>query len=108
MFRLGLPEEVENLVASGCTPDMPGMQAIGYREFFDNSLKLFNSKQERLDVIKQAICQNSRRYAKRQYTIVKGIPEATSFFAEDREGIEKYIFSNLLLKFTQMKIPKNC
>jgi tRNA dimethylallyltransferase len=43
------------------------MQAIGYREWF------FNSD---IDVIKEEIKKNSRRYAKKQYTYIKGIENA--------------------------------
>jgi tRNA dimethylallyltransferase len=32
MFAAGLLDEVQRLLASGCSPDLPTMSAIGYRE----------------------------------------------------------------------------
>ncbi|MBQ5876208.1 MAG: tRNA (adenosine(37)-N6)-dimethylallyltransferase MiaA, partial [Treponema sp.] len=67
MFADGLEAEVKKLIADGAKVSDPGMQAIGYREWF------FNSD---IDVIKEEIKKNSRRYAKKQYTYIKGIENA--------------------------------
>ncbi len=63
MKDLGLYEEVQSLIEKGAQPHYQSMRAIGYKEWFD----YFNREatlEETLDKIKQ----NSRRYAKRQYT----------------------------------------
>jgi tRNA dimethylallyltransferase len=61
MFRAGLPEEVERLLAMG--PDRAPLQAIGYKELI-LSLNGTITRQEAVDLIKR----NTRRYAKRQFT----------------------------------------
>lgn len=67
MFAAGLPAEVERLKQHGYTADSPGMQAIGYREFFE----LEGSS---VDVIKAAITLHTQQYAKRQMTFFKSLP----------------------------------
>lgn len=84
MFRLGLQEEVEALRRDGCVMGSPGMRAIGYREFFDPSLK---SQEE----IKAAVKLHSRQYAKKQYTFMRGIPGAVTVSADDISGAERVI-----------------
>ncbi len=61
MFRKGLPEEVERLLAMG--PDRTPLQAIGYKELILH-LNGTITRQEAVDLIKR----NTRRYAKRQFT----------------------------------------
>ena len=70
MFEAGLRGEVENLIKTGYTKESPGMKAIGYSEFFDESL---NGDQEK---IKEAIKHHSCKYAKKQYTYIRDIPES--------------------------------
>ena len=67
MFADGLETEVKKLIADGAKVSDPGMQAIGYREWFLNS---------DIDIIKEEIKKNSRHYAKKQYTYIKGIEDA--------------------------------
>lgn len=67
MFDLGLEKEVKDLINSGATSSMPGMKGIGYREWF-----CFND----INKIKEEIKRNSRKYAKKQYTYMSGIPES--------------------------------
>lgn len=67
MFADGLEIEVRKLISEGAVATDPGMQGIGYREWFENS---------DVDVIKEEIKKNSRRYAKKQYTYMKGIANA--------------------------------
>lgn len=90
MFDQGLSSEVENLIAAGYTPEDPGMQAIGYREFFAPEVALLQGE-ERLNRIKELITRNSRHYAKRQYTYMKGIPRAAYFHPDDMAGIQNFI-----------------
>lgn len=76
MFDDGLETEVRKLISEGAVASDPGMQAIGYREWFVNS---------DLEIIKEEIKKNSRRYAKKQYTYMKGISNADviNFSSED-------------------------
>jgi tRNA dimethylallyltransferase len=67
MFRAGLPEEVDRLVAAGHGPEDPGMKAIGYREFFTQA------GGRDLALIEALVARNSRRYAKRQLTFFAAI-----------------------------------
>lgn len=85
MFLAGLEEEIEMLRKEGCTSETPAIKAIGYREFFQN----FSSVEE----IKYNIKNNSHHYAKKQYTYMKGIPGARTFYAEDTAAITEYISS---------------
>ena len=65
MFREGLAGEVEGLKAEGYTAADPGMKAIGYREWFTGGTE---------SVICGRIKADSREYAKKQFTFIKGIP----------------------------------
>ncbi len=67
MMRAGLAGEVKGLVSRGFGSDAPGMQAIGYREFFELA---GNS----LDTIAQAIELHTGQYAKRQMTFFRALP----------------------------------
>ena len=63
MLRLGLVEEIENLLASGIPAKCTAMQAIGYKEFVA-ALQGHITIEEAADQVRQA----SRHYAKRQLT----------------------------------------
>ncbi|MCQ2591545.1 MAG: tRNA (adenosine(37)-N6)-dimethylallyltransferase MiaA [Treponema sp.] len=67
MFEEGLPNEVKKLQAMGYTKDTPGMKAIGYSEWFES---------ESEDEIKENIKKHSCKYAKKQYTYIRDIPES--------------------------------
>ena len=69
MFECGLVEEVEGLLNSGIDEDCQCMQAIGYKEVLQG-LKNEDLKSNMRDIIKQ----NTRRYAKRQVTFFKKLP----------------------------------
>jgi len=56
MMRSGLAAELEGLVSRGYGSSDPGMQAIGYREFFELAGKP-------LDTIAQAIELHTSQYA---------------------------------------------
>ena len=64
MFSQGLEAEVRSLIEEGARPEDPGMQAIGYREFFMS---------DDTDEIKRMIIHNSCKYAKKQYTYIKDL-----------------------------------
>ncbi len=82
MFDLGLEKEVELLLEKGYTENDPGMQAIGYREFFSYSKR---------NDIKAAIIKNSKEYIKRQQTFFKTFKDAYSFSPDNEEEIERVI-----------------
>ena len=70
MFELGLESELHSLLQAGYSKDSPGMKAIGYAEFLDDS------KSNDIDFIKSRIKHNSCKYAKKQYTYIKDIPKS--------------------------------
>jgi tRNA dimethylallyltransferase len=69
MFNAGLAEEVKSLFEKNINPDMPAMNAIGYKEFFvwDGAWRLNDD----IDIVKEKIKQNTRNYAKRQLTFFR-------------------------------------
>jgi len=69
MFESGLVEEVKGLLASGIDENCQCMQAIGYKEVICG-LKNNDLQSTMRDIIKQ----NTRRYAKRQITFFKKLP----------------------------------
>lgn len=81
MFERGLAVEVRALYEKGFGKSAPGMQAIGYREWFldDGSLR------SDVENVMQEIKRDSRKYAKKQYTYISGIPGALKIDASDEE-----------------------
>jgi tRNA dimethylallyltransferase len=80
MISGGLREEVEGLVADGYRPDNPGLRGIGYQEFFDNHGNLRPPEED--NDISDRIARDTRRYAKRQITFFRGLPEVHWFSAD--------------------------
>jgi tRNA dimethylallyltransferase len=82
MFRAGLGAELEGLFAAGYTPLDPGLKAIGYKEFFVESMEEGGREGEitrwrlsrDLAGVQALVAGNSRRYAKRQITFFASIP----------------------------------
>ena len=64
------------------------MKAIGYSEFFIPGLSA--------EEIKEKIKADSKKYAKKQYTFMRGIPGAKIFDAEDEKGVLEYFTSRLI------------
>ena len=81
MFERGLAGEVRALYEKGFGKSAPGMQAIGYREWFldDGSLR------SDVENVMQEIKRDSRKYAKKQYTYISGIPGALKIDASDEK-----------------------
>ena len=94
MFSQGLCEEVESLKKMGYTKEMPGMQAIGYREFFMD----LKSEEE----IKEKIKHDSHKYAKKQYVFMKGIPNAKTFFIPESSD-----YTEEIIDYLKNKIKKD-
>lgn len=87
MFAEGLPGEVSRLLAMGYGESDPGMRGIGYREF----LVMRRAGCLRLKDIKDLIKRNSRRYAKRQMTFFKTLPEVVWKRPDEGEEILRLI-----------------
>ena len=69
MLNSGWPEEVRALLASGVSPDVPGLQSLGYREVI-SLVKGESSRQE----ILESIIRKTRQYARRQRIWFKARP----------------------------------
>lgn len=63
MFEMGLEAEVRSLFEKGLRDTPTASQAIGYKEFYP----YFDGECD-INAVKEAICLNTRRYAKRQLT----------------------------------------
>ncbi len=82
MFELGLADEFAGIRASGFNSDAPGMQAIGYREFFMES---------DIESVKELIKKDTRHYAKKQLTFFRSMPDGFSFSMDNQEEIKQKI-----------------
>ncbi len=91
MFARGLLDEIRRLLEMGFGPRDPGMQGIGYREFFQMQRGCLVSAQ-----VKELIQQNTRRYAKRQLTFFRTIPEVHWLYPEDQETLRSMVDGFLL------------
>jgi len=86
MFEHGLVEEVKKLITMGFKQEDPGLRGIGYKEFFTMSIGCFT-----LWHIREIIKQNSRRFAKRQISFFKGLPNVHWFNIHNEEEIKECI-----------------
>lgn len=64
MAQAGLFNEFKQLIEKGYSQDDPGMRTVGYQEFFSRK----NDTDEEIKLVLDSIKQNSRKYAKRQFT----------------------------------------
>lgn len=87
MMENGLMEEIKGLLRDGAKESWPGMQGIGYREFFEAIKSGEESKTQTLD----KIVLNSKHYAKRQYTFFKSFENVNWMDANNEEEIKKLI-----------------
>ena len=75
MFNQGLLGEIEDLKEQNkINKENQSMQAIGYKEFFD-----YFDGNISIDEVKELIAKNSRNYAKRQITFIKGFKNVNWF-----------------------------
>lgn len=95
MFEKGLENEVRSLIAEGASKDMPAFQAIGYREWFAGDM----TSKEGIEKIKSEIKHWSRKYAKKQYTFMKGIPGANIIQVTSDEECFNQVEQLLLKRF---------
>ncbi|MDR2521748.1 MAG: tRNA (adenosine(37)-N6)-dimethylallyltransferase MiaA [Spirochaetaceae bacterium] len=94
MLAGGLRAEVAALFAQGHTPRAPGLKAIGYREFFcETPAGEYQLLPETLDTeIAQTIARNTRRYAKRQLTWLRSLPEARPLPLDNEAALAAFRF----------------
>lgn len=69
MLEMGLEKEVQNLINMGISESNQCMQGIGYKETYD----YLKNRKNRVEFIEK-LKQNSRNYAKRQFTWFKKMP----------------------------------
>jgi len=86
MFERGLVKEIVFLLEMDCKRDDPGMQGIGYREFFEMQKGCLS-----IEGVRELIKRNSRRYAKRQLTFFRSLPEVLWFDPGRITGIRETI-----------------
>jgi tRNA dimethylallyltransferase len=85
MFDAGLRDEVERLAAAGYGSHAPGMRAIGYREFFREDGALRPRRDDAS--IAGEIGVSSRRYAKRQETFFRRLPDVVEVAARQVDAV---------------------
>ncbi len=83
MFSEGLVEEIRHLIEMGAQPSWPGLQGIGYKEFFQAR----KSGEASLSMIGEQIERNSRFYAKRQMTFFKSFADVLWMNPKDKDPI---------------------
>lgn len=91
MIQKGLVNEVKGLLDSGVLTTSQSMQAIGYKEicsYLRNEISLEDAV--------NSIKQNTRRYAKRQITFFKKLPNLTLLNPNDNKIIAKEIVKDFL------------
>lgn len=106
MFTAGLVAEFAELYKKGYTATSPIMKAIGYKEFF--SLSPILPLNADLDAVKNLIKRNTRRYAKRQETFFKTIPESTIVNLENPSELNSAIqkIKNFVATHTQKNLAQ--
>lgn len=87
MFEQGLLEEIRGLVRMGARDSWPGMQGIGYQEFF----RAMRGGELSIHGISSQIVRDSRLYAKRQNTFFKSFADVRWMHPEDEDGIRKLV-----------------
>lgn len=74
MWELGLPDEVRKILDLGYSPELNSLNTVGYKETVD-----FLFGKITANVAIELIKQNTRRYAKRQVTWFKKVPNINWF-----------------------------
>ncbi|AEV30977.1 tRNA isopentenyltransferase MiaA [Sphaerochaeta pleomorpha str. Grapes] len=91
MFDEGLIEEIRTILQMGGKSEWPGLQGIGYKEFF----QAMESGEVSLPMIADQIAKNSRSYAKRQMTFFKSFAEVNWMQPDDQEAIAEMVAAYL-------------
>jgi tRNA dimethylallyltransferase len=86
MLRGGLYDEIARLVSRGYGHSDPGLRAIGYREFFSDDGRL--RPRTETASIREELVIDTRRYAKRQETFFRKLPDIRWIDAEGGRFLE--------------------
>ena len=97
MMQQGLVEEVQRLMAQGCTRQMVAMQGLGYKEIIDH-LDGKLSLEEAVYIIKR----DTRHFAKRQMTWFRREKDVTFIEMDDRQETE--VLEEILEKLRQRDV----
>jgi tRNA dimethylallyltransferase len=92
MLEQGLIEEVDRLRSMGYAPELPSMQAIGYKHVN----KLLSGEWNRAEMLEYLV-RDTRRYAKRQMTWFRKHQELHWFARDDEERITDQVAERLHL-----------
>ena len=87
MFDSGAVREMKALLSMGADPSWPGMQGIGYREWFN----AMESGEVNISIIKDMIIRSSIKYAKRQMTFFSSFSDTAWFSPNDTKEIKGYL-----------------
>ena len=87
MFESGAVREMKALLSMGADLSWPGMQGIGYREWFN----AMESGEVNISIIKDMIIRSSIKYAKRQMTFFSSFSDTAWFSPNDIEKIKGYL-----------------
>ena len=87
MFDSGAVREMKTLLSMGADLSWPGMQGIGYREWFN----AIESGEVNISIIKDMIIRSSIKYAKRQMTFFSSFSDTVWFSPNDIEKIKEYL-----------------
>ena len=87
MFDSGAVREMKALLSMGADLSWPGMQGIGYREWFN----AMESGEVNISIIKDMIIRSSIKYAKRQMTFFSSFSDTIWFSPNDIEKIKGYL-----------------
>ncbi|HET98189.1 MAG TPA: tRNA (adenosine(37)-N6)-dimethylallyltransferase MiaA [Desulfurivibrio alkaliphilus] len=86
MLDQGLAAEVRELLDRGYGPELPAMQAIGYRHMVQYLQGDWSLKQA-----EELLARDTRRYAKRQLTWFNGMERIKWFSPENPDGICRWL-----------------
>ena len=87
MFDSGAVREMKALLSMGADLSWPGMQGIGYREWFN----AMESGEVNISIIKDMIIRSSIKYAKRQMTSFSSFSDTLWFSPNDTKEIKGYL-----------------
>ena len=87
MFASGAVREMKALLSMGADLSWPGMQGIGYREWFN----AMESGEVNISIIKDMILRSSIKYAKRQMTFFSSFSDTLWFSPNDTKEIKGYL-----------------
>lgn len=82
MIERGLLREVQGLLARGYAASLRPFQAIGYRHVLPVALG-----SDTLVNALEAMQRDTRRFARRQRTWIRGVPDAIALHPDDEEGV---------------------